>query len=250
MLESIRQFYDIAVDFCREQSEILMIGGAALVVLIILIAVIRHCTRGRRGGDDLEFDEQRYLDELLGARAEKKEKEQSAEKAEKTEKAAGAENPQKSQSVQSAETPPYKKNIILPDELLEEISRASAQNLQEVQIKIQSAELRIRYAGYRDRDGESEQVHEEVLHFDKTPEPAAETEEAINAQPAAEPAEAQAELAESEPESASEILQEKLQPQQIARAERPAVKFGPDNLNTARDGRIYTEEELEKQIRD
>lgn len=238
MLESIRQFYDIAVDFCREQSEILMIGGAALVVLIILIAVIRHCTRGRRGGDDLEFDEQRYLDELLGARAEKKEKEQSAEKAEKTEKAAGA------------ESQPYKKNIILPDELLEEISRASAQNLQEVQIKIQSAELRIRYAGYRDRDGESEQVHEEVLHFDKTPEPAAETEEAINAQPAAEPAEAQAELAESEPESASEILQEKLQPQQIARAERPAVKFGPDNLNTARDGRIYTEEELEKQIRD
>ena len=122
--------------------------------------------------------------------------------------------------------------------------------MQEVQIKIQSAELRIRYAGYRDRDGESAQVHEEVLHFDKTPEPAAETEEAINAQPAAEPAEAQAELAESEPESASEILQEKLQPQQIARAERPAVKFGPDNLNTARDGRIYTEEELEKQIRD
>lgn len=244
MLESIRQFYDIAVDFCREQSEILMIGGAALVVLIILIAVIRHCTRGRRGGDDLEFDEQRYLDELLGARAEKKEKAESAEKAEKTEK------PENTEKAAGAESQPYKKNIILPDELLEEISRASAQNLQEVQIKIQSAELRIRYAGYRDRDGESAQVHEEVFHFDKTPEPAAETEEAINAQPAVEPAEAQAELAESEPESASEILQEKLQPQQIARAERPAVKFGPDNLNTARDGRIYTEEELEKQIRD
>ena len=78
MLESIRQFYDIAVDFCREHSEILMIGGAALVVLIILIAVIRHCTRGRRG-DNLEFDEQRYRDELLGARAEKKEEAENTE---------------------------------------------------------------------------------------------------------------------------------------------------------------------------
>ena len=229
MLESIRQFYDIAVDFCREQSEILMIGGAALVVLIILIAVIRHCTRGRRG-DNLEFDEQRYRDELLGARAEKKEKAQGAQ---------SGETPQNSQSAQSAEkaeSQPYKKNIILPEELLEEIARASVQNLQEVQIRIQSAELRIRYAGYRDRDGESEEVHEEVLHFDKTLEPADEQ---------AKQAETQ-----SESENESEILQEKLQPQQIARAERPAVKFGPDNLNTARDGRIYTEEELEKQIRD
>ncbi len=226
MLESIRQFYDIAVDFCREHSEILMIGGAALVVLIILIVVIRHCTRGRRG-DNLEFDEQRYRDELLRARAEKK------EEAENTET---PQNSQSAQSAEKAESQPYKKNIILPEELLEEIARASVQNLQEVQIRIQSAELRIRYAGYRDRDGDSEQVHEEVLHFDKTPEPADEQ---------AKPAETQ-----SESENESAILQEKLPPQQIAQAERPIAKFGPDNLNIARDGRIYTEEELEKQIRD
>ena len=242
MLESIRQFYDIAVDFCREHSEILMIGGAALVVLIILIAVIRHCTRGRRG-DNLEFDEQRYRDELLGARAEKK------EEAENTET---LQNSQSAQSAEKAESQPYKKNIILPEELLEEIARASVQNLQEVQIRIQSAELRIRYAGYRDRDGESEEVHEEVLHFDKTPEPAAEAKGAAGAEPAVEAAEAQAEPAETQSESENEsaILQEKLQPQQIAQTERPVAKFGPDNLNIARDGRIYTEEELEKQIRD
>ena len=242
MLESIRQFYDIAVDFCREQSEILMIGGAALVVLIILIAVIRHCTRGRRG-DNLEFDEQRYRDELLGARAEKK------EEAENTET---LQNSQSAQSAEKAESQPYKKNIILPEELLEEIARASVQNLQEVQIRIQSAELRIRYAGYRDRDGESEEVHEEVLHFDKTPEPATEAKGAAGAEPAVEAAEAQAEPAETQSESENEsaILQEKLQPQKITQTERPVAKFGPDNLNIARDGRIYTEEELEKQIRD
>lgn len=242
MLESIRQFYDIAVDFCREHSEILMIGGAALVVLIILIAVIRHCTRGRRG-DNLEFDEQRYRDELLGARAEKK------EEAENTET---PQNSQSAQSAEKAESQLYKKNIILPEELLEEIARASVQNLQEVQIRIQSAELRIRYAGYRDRDGESEEVHEEVLHFDKTPEPAAEAKGAAGAEPAVEAAEAQAEPAETQSESENEsaILQEKLQPQQITQAEWPVAKFGPDNLNIARDGRIYTEEELEKQIRD
>ena len=120
--------------------------------------------------------------------------------------------------------------------------------MQEVQIRIQSAELRIRYAGYRDRDGESEEVHEEVLHFDKTPEPAAEAKGAAGAEPAAEQAEPAETQSESENESA--ILQEKLQPQKITQTERPVAKFGPDNLNIARDGRIYTEEELEKQIRD
>ena len=40
MLESLRQLYDNIVDFCREQSDAMMIGGAVHVVLIILIAVI------------------------------------------------------------------------------------------------------------------------------------------------------------------------------------------------------------------
>ena len=30
----------------------------------------------------------------------------------------------------------------------------------------------------------------------------------------------------------------------------PARKFGPDNLNTGRSGRIYTEEELHRQIKE
>ena len=42
MLESLRQLYDNIVDFCREQSDAMMIGGAVLVVLIILIAVVRY----------------------------------------------------------------------------------------------------------------------------------------------------------------------------------------------------------------
>ena len=31
---------------------------------------------------------------------------------------------------------------------------------------------------------------------------------------------------------------------------RSVIKFGPDNINMSRSGRIYSEEELQQQIRD
>ncbi|MFR2966247.1 MAG: hypothetical protein ACLTK0_07600 [Anaerovoracaceae bacterium] len=49
----------------------------------------------------------------------------------------------------------------LPEELIEEIAKVSSKDLQEVEIKIQSAELRIRYAGYRGENG----LKEEVKHL-------------------------------------------------------------------------------------
>ena len=130
--------------------------------------------------------------------------------------------------------------MIFPDELIDEITKASAQNLQEIEIKIQSAELRIRYAGYQDKG----EVQEEVKHFDSAADSADKEKEQ----------DGDAEAVETESSAASEeteeILKQKIEPAMIAEESIKHIKFGPENFNIDRNGKAYTEEELEKQIRD
>mgnify|MGYP003375577738 CR=1 FL=1 len=68
MLESFRQLYDKIIEFCREQSDAVMIGGAVLVIFIILIAVIRIARKDGKDGEDLNFDEELYIKQLLEAK--------------------------------------------------------------------------------------------------------------------------------------------------------------------------------------
>lgn len=240
MLESLRQLYDNIVDFCREQSDAMMIGGAVLVVLIILIAVVRYFLKqdnSKQEADEaLEFDEKQYLDKLLGAEAEKEAQEEAQTK---TQEEVQTETQIKENLTEKKEYP-YKKNIIFPDELIDEITKASAQNLQEIEIKIQSAELRIRYAGYQDKG----EVQEEVKHFDSAADSADKEKEQ----------DGDAEAVETESSAASEeteeILKQKIEPAMIAEESIKHIKFGPENFNIDRNGKAYTEEELEKQIRD
>ncbi len=240
MLESLRQLYDNIVDFCREQSDAMMIGGAVLVVLIILIAVVRYFLKqdnSKQEADEaLEFDEKQYLDKLLGAEAEKESQEEAQTK---TQEEVQTETQIKENLTEKKEYP-YKKNIIFPDELIDEITKASAQNLQEIEIKIQSAELRIRYAGYQDKG----EVQEEVKHFDSAADSADKEKEQ----------DGDAEAVETESSAASEeteeILKQKIEPAMIAEESIKHIKFGPENFNIDRNGKAYTEEELEKQIRD
>ena len=240
MLESLRQLYYNIVDFCREQSDAMMIGGAVLVVLIILIAVVRYFLKqdnSKQEADEaLEFDEKQYLDKLLGAEAEKESQEEAQTK---TQEEVQTETQIKENLTEKKEYP-YKKNIIFPDELIDEITKASAQNLQEIEIKIQSAELRIRYAGYQDKG----EVQEEVKHFDSAADSADKEKEQ----------DGDAEAVETESSAASEeteeILKQKIEPAMIAEESIKHIKFGPENFNIDRNGKAYTEEELEKQIRD
>lgn len=240
MLESLRQLYDNIVDFCREQSDAMMIGGAVLVVLIILIAVVRYFLKQdsskQEADESLEFDEKQYLDKLLGAESEKEAQEEAQTE---TQEEVQTETQIKENLTEKKEYP-CKKNIIFPDELIDEITKASAQNLQEIEIKIQSAELRIRYAGYQDKG----EVQEEVKHFDSAADSADKEKEQ----------DGDAEAVETESSAASEeteeILKQKIEPAMIAEESIKHIKFGPENFNIDRNGKAYTEEELEKQIRD
>lgn len=337
MLESFRQLYDNAVDFCRGQSDAVMIGGAVIVILIILIVVIKSARKHSGQKEDLEFDEDLYIKQLLEAKTEKKlsvtEKKSagdnhiSAEGGNSGEEVNseicrddGKHKQEAEHKQKAAGTFPEncKKNVVFPDELIEEIARASSKDLQEVEIKIQSAELRIRYAGYRGGN----EVQEEVRHFadgnirkntgeddshdstdksdlndlnmekqDKLTEVKSREEtgrventdgerdgKAENIKTFAYSEISDEDNAETRGETScvcdnggnygaeddkketllsltehikKEIMKEKIKPEEInaENANRPG-KFGPDNFNTARSGRVFTEEELEKQIRD
>lgn len=310
MLESFRQLYDKIIEFCREQSDAVMIGGAVLVIFIILIAVIRIARKDGKDGEDLNFDEELYIKQLLEAKAAKEtgenkragideaaegkeEKKEAVEihapeavkgtdgnaleqeaavfeaelkpsekisvpgrEAETDIKPVEAEQPNHNKEVLCSEERENllrecKKNVIFPEELIEEIAKASAKDLQEVQIKIQSAELRIRYVGYKDEKG----LKEEVKRFSGAEnEDRLAEEETLGAEsePAGEENFIEAESCSEQYGDSREVLKEKIIPEEIARFEdiKRYGKFGKDNFNTARSGRVFTEEELEKQIRD
>lgn len=322
MLENLRQLYDKAVDFCREQSEAVMIGGAVLVILIILIAVIKIARKDGKPDEDLDFDEELYIKQLLAAKESKAEDKTDKEPEETAAAETAAEDmasvqprepdqPETTGNSDEAGQPEItvkpeacceaactdgksepkaygeheepdaeaekpvlpkecKKNVIFPEELIEEIAKVSSKDLQEVEIKIQSAELRIRYAGYRGENG----LKEEVKHFAGTGEaekpPADETSAADNisannkisaadetsvAAGTSAEVEVSAEkgiFSEKEQEKRSEeVLKERIKPEEMpAKDIKKPGKFGADNFNTTRSGRVFTEEELEKQIRD
>jgi len=107
---------------------------------------------------------------------------------------------------------------------VEEASGAAGQKVESIELEIEKARLTIRYAG----EGRTEET-------------AAEPE----AVPAEEPETADRPDVEILP--SEEILQE---PEILKEEQRGMKKFSAENRNMARSGRVYTEEELLKQIKD
>ena len=105
---------------------------------------------------------------------------------------------------------------------MESAAGSSGQKVESIELKIEKAQLTIRYAG------DAEKTVTENLFAEKTSEK--ETAEA-----------------EAETEAAAEPETEK---QDFAENSGRPKRFGLDNMNTARSGRVYTEEELLNQIRD
>ena len=102
---------------------------------------------------------------------------------------------------------------------VEAASGAAGQKVESIELKIEGARLTIHYAGFPEKVPVSEvgtQPKDSSVSWDFAGETAA--------------------------EPAAEIL--------LKEESVPPKKFGQDNMNTARSGRVYTEEELLDQIRD
>lgn len=147
MGESIGRMMDTITEFIRQHLNILMIAGAAAALLIIIIAVIISA-RKKDDQEDLDFDEKTFLEE--------KDKERNTDHAPEPaeDKLLSAENKTgpasiKNRDKREAESPIYIKKASSKESieaLLGEIAGLSAQSLEEVEIKIQGAEVKIKYS--------------------------------------------------------------------------------------------------------
>jgi len=254
MLESIRQLFDKAVEFCRDQSDAIMMIGAIVVILIIIIAVIRSIAKKEINDEDLDFDESIYFGQAEEENQDKgnkeshdeelKDKDELTDKPEKpfsedSRDGKNIEMKQDSEDEKSEASHKCTQNIIFPEELIQEIAKVSSKDLQEVEIKIQSAELRIKYCDCKEDGGSQQEV---VKTFEESEELAeALQEDSIESKSATKSYE---DMKDLDKDLSLFIEQDRREP-----VERHG-KFGPNNFNTTRSGRVFTEEELERQIRD
>lgn len=224
MVKGARQILDIVTEFCREHLEMLMIAGAVLVGLIVLIAIIKAIT-GKDSDDDfeLDFDENELFEYKPQKDAERPEADMTAP-------------PEEAEA--SAPEPEEKEQIAADriENILEEISNISAQNLQEVEIKLHGAEVKFKYA--KDSSGDCK--------FSRKAAPQVEIEPSAGDELAAE---GDIENTDPQPAEPPETLPTEPVPEYVKTAEA-VKKFGPDNINTTRSGQVFTEEKLKEQIRD
>ncbi len=172
--------------------------------------------------------------------------------------------------------------LILPSNIIEEISRLSARNLDEIEIKIQGAEVKLKYAGnttLKNGKGHVYQVGENPYNEKGVQSPVmCEVQEDETKRE--ERAVAQGKIPYDIKEGAvrededlrrkrqkpgkqlldgeQKIIQfeemlEEMEQQHVKESQDTVdvfVKFGSDNCNTTKTGRVFTEKELEEQIRD
>lgn len=287
MGESIGRIMDAVTEFCRQHLNILMIAGAVAVLLIIIIAVVISA-RKKDDQDDLDFDEEKFLKEKAGnstkidspTSASSPSSPTSPSSASGTGSTAGPAsatdttnpvagtqaNPEAKAKDKERQTNIYIKTTDSKESiaaLLSEITGIPAQALEEVEIKIQGAEVKIKYSpratGTTAKDTRCDiSIEELAREIEKAQAEAEEIEKTGDAE-LREIAEA---LCADKPEDIDEergfILPEgNPNPEAAAGNEQPksekdrtVKKFGPDNNDTTRSGRVFTEEELKKQIKD
>ena len=284
MGESIGRMMDTITEFIRQHLNILMIAGAAAALLIIIIAVIISA-RKKDDQEDLDFDEKTFLEE--------KDKERNTDHAPEPaeDKLLSAENKTgpasiKNRDKREAESPIYIKKASSRESieaLLGEIAGLSAQSLEEVEIKIQGAEVKIKYSpkktetceiymkasedgalegsDEKETAGRDKSFRRSDTRYDISIEEI--TREIEKAKAEAEAHSDEAEICAGTTGERGTQITEQNDPAGNAgvsaavwdhepKAEKNSVikKFGPDNMDTTRSGRVFTEEELKEQIKD
>ena len=215
----IREWFDEIWAYCEENwVAVLAFAGVALILLLSVVLVSAAKREDRKALQEQDVPET-GVEEVLP------DKEEILEAAEETQDAE-EEIETEVQVQEPAETGELQEAAMgMVDSLVKSMESAagsSGQKVESIELKIEKAQLTIRYAG------DAEKTVTENLFAEKTSEK--------------ETAEAEAETeAAAEPETEKKDFAEN--------SGRPK-RFGFDNMNTARSGRVYTEEELLNQIRD
>lgn len=211
MNTDIREWIEEIWEYCQEHWIVALAAGVVLLVLLVSAVLILSAKRDDEE-EEFEFSANSGLPE-----------EAAAPKVVLPENApAPAETPAPA-SEPVAGAAGVVENLL---KNVETASGAAGQKVETIELKIEKAQLTIRYAG-----GERREETVEALEVEKVPE----------AEILREP--------EAEPEKKAEIIREDKEETQEEITAQPK-KFGAENWNTARSGRVYTEEELFGQIID
>ena len=230
MIREASKIINCILEFCRENQEIIMYAGLALLGAIVLIAII--CAFLNRKDSTINIQEP-----LVKVTIE------DSQKALKPADKACSEDSSSKDCVREGK-PSSRTDCI--ESIVEYIQSISPELLNEVEIKVHDAEIRIRYSNDKARErvkNEEPQKPEEIQESEEVQEPVENQEtEIINE-----------DTIENVTEDAIENVIEDATEGVIEDATEGVtvrIKFGPDNINISRSGRVFSEEELEEQIRD
>ena len=214
----IREWFDEIWAYCEENwVAVLAFAGVALVLLLSVVLISAAKREDRKNLQEQNEQETGAEEILPGAEPEPEAAEEPEQELE-PEPEVQVQEPDETRELQEAA-------MGMVDSLVKSVESAagaSGQKVESIELKIEKAQLTIRYAG------DAEKTVTEDLFTEKTSEKeTAEAEEEITA--------------------AAEVETEKTD---FAENSGRPKRFGFDNMNMARSGRVYTEEELLNQIRD
>ena len=223
MLKEASKIPEIIMEFCRENLNMVIIAGAALILVILLICIAKVFKEDEDEVSQVpEFKEEKYE----GIKLEKPKAEEP-----KNEDANTEESELEDSKCGKAEVEESKKAELKIEStkatslgaIAKELAELSGEGVKNVEIKIPGAEVKITYL---DDTKESEEIEE--CGSDETV--TKETEEVQKLD------DSDSETVSKEEEQGETVYVPK--------------KFGPNNMNVARSGKVYSEAELEEQIKD
>ena len=222
MLKEASKIPEIIMEFCRENLNMVIIAGAALILVILLICIAKVFKEDEDMACEVpKFEESKIDEPKLGEPILEKPKTEEANN-----EALKAEEPKVQDSKEESKTAELKIESTKSTSLgaiAKELAELSGEGVKNVEIKIPGAEVKITYL---DDTKESEEIEE--CGSDETV--AKETEEVQK-------------LDDSDSETVSKGEEQ-------GETVYVPKKFGPNNMNVARSGKVYSEAELEEQIKD
>ena len=212
MFNDVNNIINLIIEFCRDNVKVLMIGGIALIVIIIVVSILK-------GYDDDEDDDYDYEDY----------DEDDDEEDDVIDENAVVEPVTPSVEPSGQELPRETHPI---GDIIGEIANLPTQGMKELEIKIPGAELKITYSG----DCKGESLQEEISPNNP------ELLDDVNSE------------GQDESLCSHEEVPEAISKDQVTdskpREGKTYIKFGPNNNNVSKSGKVYTEKELEEQIKD
>lgn len=222
MLKEASKILEIIMEFCRENLNMVIIAGAALILVILLICIAKVFKEDEDMACEVpKFEESKIDEPKLGEPILEKPKTEEANN-----EALKAEEPKVQDSKEESKTAELKIESTKATSLgaiAKELAELSGEGVKNVEIKIPGAEVKITYL---DDTKESEEIEE--CGSDETV--TKETEEVQKLD------DSDSETVSKEEEQGETVYVPK--------------KFGPNNMNVARSGKVYSEAELEEQIKD